>query len=116
MSIIDKFHRFMSCVQIAHHIPGRIRLRLALNDQLPALNGKDQSLIAQSTNFKDVLDNIPGIRSIRLNPVARSCTVEYDYKLIPFNAWQDFLGGVSSDDARILKRIIEERYAEVACA
>lgn len=116
MSVIDNFHRFASRVRIAHHVPGRIRLRLSLGDLVPALDGQEQSLIAQANSFKAVLDTIPGVRSIRVNFVARSCTVEYDQGVIPFKAWPDFLAGQLSDEACILKCIIEEKFAEVACA
>ncbi len=116
MSFIDNFHCFISRVQIAHHIPGRIRLRLSMSDRPPQLNGREQSLIAQATGFKEALDNISGVRSIRVNVMARSCTVEYDHRVIPFKAWPDLIEGKASAEAGILKRIIEKKYAEVACA
>lgn len=113
MSVVDRLQRFGACVHIAHHLPGRIRLRLG---ELPALDAKEQSLLAQARNFHDLLERIPAIRSVRVNLLARSCTVEYDHAAIPFQAWPDFLAGVRSDDAGMLIRIIEEKYAEVACA
>lgn len=116
MSLLDNYHRFASHVQIAHHIPGRIRLRLSMHDPLPHLNSEAQSLIAQAKGFKDALDNISGVRSIRVNLMARSCTVEYDHRIIPFKAWPDLIEGKASDEAGILRRIIEEKYSEVACA
>lgn len=116
MTLLDNFHRFLSCVRIAHHIPGRIRLRLSVTDPLPHLNSEGQALIERAKGFKDVLDNVSGVRSIRVNLMARSCTVEYDHRVIPFKAWPDFIEGRASVEAHILKRIIEEKYAEVVCA
>ena len=116
MSVVEKIQRFGACVHIAHHLPGRIRLRLAQLNEAPALDAKEQSLLAQASNFRDLLDSIPGIVSIRVNLMARSCTVEYDRTVIPFQAWPDFLAGVRSDEAGILTRIIEEKYAEVVNA
>lgn len=115
MSVIERLRHFSSCIEIAHHIPGRIRLRLVLDD-LPPLDAPVQSLIARARDFKEALDNAPGIRSIRVNALARSCTVEYDHATIPFQAWPDFLGGVDSEAASVLTRIIANKYAEVACA
>ena len=113
MSVVEKLQRFGACVHIAPHLPGRIRLRLC---ELPALDEKEQSLLAQARDFRDLLDSIPGIRSVRVNLLARSCTVEYDRAVIPFQAWPDFLAGVRSDEAGVLITIIEEKYTEVAGA
>ena len=85
-------------------------------DEAPALDAKEQSLLAQARNYRDLLDSIPGIRSVRVNLLARSCTVEYDRAVIPFQAWPDFLAGVRSDEAGVLITIIEEKYTEVAGA
>ena len=114
MSIINRLQQFSTCIEIAHHIPGRIRMRLLL-DELPALDTPAESLVARARDFKDTLENIPGIRSIRVNALARSCTIEYDHRTIPFQAWPDFLSGVCSDASAVLGRIITESYAEADC-
>jgi hypothetical protein len=116
MSVVEKLQRFGACVHIAHHLPGRIRLRLAPLDEAPALDADERSLLDQAQSFRELLDSIPGIVSIRVNLLARSCTVEYDRAVIPFQAWPDFLGGVRSEEAGILTRIIEQKYTEVANA
>jgi hypothetical protein len=113
-NIIEKLQQLSSCIEIAHHVPGRIRLRLL--DDLPPLDAQTESLIARAQAFKDALDDVPGIRSIRLNALARSCTIEYDHRNIPFHAWPDFLGCVQSEAAAVLRRIILVKYLEAACA
>lgn len=115
MSIIEKLRQFSPCIKIAHHVPGRIRLRL-LVDQLPPLDPQTECLVARARTLKDALDATPGIRSIRVNALARSCTIEYDHRAIPFQAWPDFLGSVQSEAAAVLQRIISDKYMEVACA
>lgn len=114
MNIVDKLQRFGACVHIAHHLPGRIRLRLTQLEEAPALDATERSLLEQARSFRELLDSIPGIVSIRVNLVARSCTVEYDRAVIPFQAWPDLLAGVRSAEAGVLIRIIEAKYAEVA--
>lgn len=116
MNAIDNFRRFFSCVQIAHHIPGRIRLRLTPDEPLPALSAQEKSLLAQARAFQQVLGQTPGVRAIRVNLMARSCTVEYDQQVIPVKAWSDLLQGESSAEAGVLRRIIEDKFSEVACA
>ena len=115
MSIIEKLQQFTTCIEIAHHIPGRIRMRLLL-DELPALDTPIESLVSRVRDFKDALEDSPGIRSIRVNALARSCTIEYDHRAIPFQAWPDFLSGVRSDASAVLGRIIADKYTEVCCA
>jgi hypothetical protein len=112
--IIEKLRQLSSCIEIVHHVPGRIRLRLLLNDPSP-LDVRAQSLIAQVQSLKDALDDLPGIRSIRVNALARSCTIEYDHRDIPFQAWPDFLGNVQSEAAAVLQEIISAKYLEAAC-
>lgn len=116
MNVIKKVQNFASCVQIAHHIPGRIRLRLASAEDAALLAEPPASLLAQLRDFKAILASTPGIRLIKVNLLARSCTVEYDPAVIPFQAWQDFLRGVHSEDANLLTRIVEEKCLEVICA
>ncbi|GHU19900.1 hypothetical protein FACS189475_07910 [Betaproteobacteria bacterium] len=114
VNIIEKLQQLSSCIEIVHHVPGRIRLRLL--DDLPSLNVNAESLISRAQALKDTLDDLPGIRSIRVNALARSCTIEYDHRNIPFQAWPDFLGCVQSDAAAVLRRIISAKYLEAACA
>jgi hypothetical protein len=68
---------------IAHHIPGRIRLKISL-EGVKALNG--------SLNADDPIQ-IPGILSTRINRFARSIIIDYDDKKIPYDLW-DRLGHI----------------------
>jgi hypothetical protein len=113
MSIVENLQQFSSRVEIAHHVPGRIRLRL-LPGGLPSLDAPAESLAARARTLKDALTDTPGIRSIRVNALARSCTIEYDHRAIPFQAWPDFLGNVPSEAAAVLRRIVSNKYAEAA--
>jgi len=99
---------FAPYLQIAHQIPGRIRLKVALavlDDAAVREIGSD--------SLGQVLGTIPGVRDIRLNKLARSCTVEYNPDLIPDVAWHDLLSGHDSPAARVLLRIVEDKYQEI---
>lgn len=78
-----------SLVDVVHHVPGRLRLRLdpRLRDH-PA-----------AREFGQWRGNGTGILATRVNPVARSLVVEYDPKRIDPTALEDFLA--SSDAARV---------------
>lgn len=109
MPNIDYFRRFASKVSIAHHIPGRIRLKLGAIE----LDAQGRQLLEQARQFQNALDDIRGVNDIRLNVLARSCTIEYDPKIIPAQAWPDLLAGVESPAADALLGIIGQKYEEV---
>lgn len=86
-------------LRIAHHIPGRVRLKLAGDAQ----SGLAQAL-DEARRFVRSVAATAGIRSVDLNPLARSCVVEYDPEVIPPAAWQDLVNGVRSAAAETLLR------------
>lgn len=92
-----------ACLAVAHHIPGRIRLKLALS--------AEKSIGAMLENVKalgDALDKSPAIRSVNLNLLAKSCTIEYDPERIAPGAWQDLVSGVKSPAVEALVAAIFE--------
>ena len=84
-------------LRIAHQITGRVRLKLdAAAFDAPALrNGGGERL-------KKLFGALPGVRGFALNPLARSCIVEYDSAVIPDAAWPDLLAGRRSPAAATL--------------
>lgn len=100
--------RFSPYLQIAHQIPGRIRFKIAL-----AVLDDPQIRELGSDSLNEALGSIPGVREIRVNKLARSCTVEYDHQHIPDAAWADLLAGRASPAAGVLLGIIEDKYLEV---
>lgn len=93
--------RFVSVLSIAHHIPGRIRLKLA-----GSLDVHMATLANDANSFARAAQQTPGIHSVSVNPLAKSCTVEYDAVLIPPVAWADLLSGQSGPDADRLRRAL----------
>lgn len=83
--MIDGLLRIAPHVAIAHHIPGRIRLKISL-EGARAVNGGGIAM--------DGI-RIPGIRSMRINGFARSVVIEYDEKIIPHDFWVS-LGEIGS--------------------
>lgn len=102
--LLDALRHFSGAVAIAHHIPGRIRLKLA--DGSAVSMG---SLLDAAKQFSGALSSAgsPAIRSVSLNPLARSCTVEYDHAIIAPAAWSDLLAGVDSEAAAALLRELD---------
>lgn len=107
---MDGFERLRSsarAIHIAHHIPGRIRLKLAADP-----GGLALPATAELKRFQELLGKIQGVRSLQVNLLARSCTVEYDPRVIPFAAWSDFLAGTPSPAAHVLEDILRRKYQE----
>ncbi len=94
-------------VAIVHHIAGRIRLKL--NAGLPVFaDGRQPTL----DEVRAAVEAMNGIRSVRINLLARSCTVEYDEKAIPPTAWNDLLNGTESPAADALVGALRARYED----
>ncbi|MCU0589680.1 MAG: hypothetical protein MUF52_16215 [Syntrophobacteraceae bacterium] len=64
--------------EIVHHIPGRIRLRL----------GKSGLGVLARTDVETLLRHVPGIRSLRVNRLVGSLTLEYDESRLPHGLWE----------------------------
>lgn len=84
---VDLFLRLRPHLAIAHHVPGRIRLRVGFG----AL-----SVIGEAGAAAPTLDHLaplfaPG--SIRVNPQARSVVITHDPARFPIGFWRDCLDG-----------------------
>lgn|GEM_PF-734152 len=69
---------------IAHQSAGRVRLRL-LAPGIDAAAVRRADLERLHAAFRAM----PGVRELRINPLARSCLIAYDRELIPDTAWPD---------------------------
>lgn len=87
--------RFLS---IAHHVPGRIRVKLSVM-ALAHLPDVDPA------PFVDLTRRIRGVGMTRVNVPALSVVIEYDPVVIPAPLWERLLLG----DRAEVERIIAER-------
>lgn len=97
--------RFAPLATIAHHIPGRVRLKFDIGS---IEHSRLREIHPESLRI--ALENIRGVFGVRLNALARSCTVEYDETVIPRAAWEDLLAGRATAAADILIDILREKY------
>lgn len=93
-------------LRIAHHIAGRIRLKL----DAAALADRRVS-VGRASQLKALLAGVRGIRRVELNLIARSCVIEYDAAIIPDAAWPDLLGGRDTPAAAVLMSILRDHDA-----
>ncbi|SEP69141.1 Heavy-metal-associated domain-containing protein [Ectothiorhodospira magna] len=97
----DPLTQLLGQVRVVHHLRGRIRLKL--DADLKAL-----ATAADIPDMEKMLSALPGVSSVRLNLLARSCVVTYDAEVIPMSAWEDFLRGQDTDAARTLSQIVHQ--------
>jgi len=94
--------RLRAQLLLAHQISGRVRLKFV---PAPALDGA-WAAVSASAAWTQNLRTVPGVRTVTLNPLARSCVIEYDPRLIPDPAWPDWLAGRSTPAARRLHDLL----------
>jgi hypothetical protein len=70
--------RLMPHLEVAHHVPGRIRLRILLSG-LRAV---------QDVDLQSLVLTIPGVLCFRVNTCARSVVIEYDQQKLPYELWE----------------------------
>ncbi len=87
-----------SFLTIAHHVPGRIRVKLAIGGltHLPKVD---------PAPFLDLIKRIRGVKSTRVNVAALSVVIDYDTNEIPFSTWNRLLVG----DRAEIERLLTER-------
>ncbi len=78
-----------SLLSVAHHVPGRLRLRLN-----PKIRNHPAAKELESWNAGKT-----GILATRLNPMARSLVIDYDIKKIDPAEFEEFL--VSKNEDRV---------------
>jgi hypothetical protein len=84
MAVEDYLIPLLEEAEIAHHIPGRIRLRFnhSIVTKLPKLNGIEKEI-------QKLANQIEAIKNIRLNLFAGSVVVQYDTDLLSPDFWQE---------------------------
>ncbi|MEA1899546.1 MAG: hypothetical protein U9N47_02075 [Thermodesulfobacteriota bacterium] len=87
MSVDDYLILLLEEAEIAHHIPGRIRLRFnhSIVSKLPKVNGIEKEI-------QKIANQIEAIKNIRLNLFAGSVVVQYDADLFSPDFWQEVVG------------------------
>ncbi|PIE58678.1 MAG: hypothetical protein CSA33_01890 [Desulfobulbus propionicus] len=80
--IVDTFLDHIRYLQIAHHVPGRIRVKARWN-ALPKLAAVDMD------ELQRVIHLVPGIYEYRINKKALSVVIEYNTTTLPYTLWED---------------------------
>lgn len=111
MASLDSLLRFAVHLRIAHHIPGRVRLKLA-----PEGGAGLAVAVTEAKRFVQSMMSIPGIHSVKLNPLAQSCVIEYDPQIIPPSVWQDLVSGTRSAAVDMFLQALMGPGYQLACS
>lgn len=92
---LSPFFGLRRFVSIAHHVPGRIRLKLDMRAlaHLPQVD---------PAPFVDLVGRVQGVTATRVNAAALSVVVEYDPALIAPPVWAELLAAEPEAAARLL--------------
>lgn len=102
--VSDDIYRVLSVLEIAHHIPGRIRLKLTpMADSVLQQGAGDMGSLR---SFIAAVERSDGISSVKVNVLAKSCTVEYSVKSIDPSAWNDLVENKRNNKSDALMSII----------
>lgn len=89
-----RIYDFLKLLSVAHHIPGRVRLKLTkpIEAQQLGFNMSDlDSLI-------EALRKCQGIRSASVNKISLSCTIDYDPEMIHDEAWLQLVSNQQAEE------------------
>lgn len=101
---LDAMFFIASCARIAHHIPGRIRLKFTY-ESAKGLEMKQISLTPE------LIYEAPGIENIRVNRATGSVTIEYDSAVLPDTLWDKLVGGkLAEQEIREVKARLMELW------
>lgn len=97
---LSPFMHLRRFVSIAHHVPGRIRLKLDLRAlcELPKVD---------PAPFAALIGRVRGVTATRVNAAALSVVVEYDPALIAAPVWARLL----TDDPGEVERLLAAHVA-----
>lgn len=97
-----KLIELVSYFTIVHHIKGRIRLRV--DPKIKQLNA--------NVTLEDI-ENLPkkinGLKSVKINKIVGSITVEYDSNIFADQLWSDLVNKQNLDEiSQILNKLSKE--------
>ncbi len=96
-------------LKIAHHIPGRIRLRVG------ASVFKDLGKV-DTQIFDRILGAIDGIRDVRVNAAAGSVVIAYTPTVIQSSWWETLLKADDCKATALLQRLLDTELAPAVSA
>lgn len=86
-------------VGVAHHIPGRIRLRFETLPLLRAFDGRVDEV-------RRCFEGVRGVTGFSVNHAARSAVITYDPAVLAPQRWETLLRGAPEQLADLIPRLV----------
>ncbi len=96
---LDKFLALRRHLKIAHHIPGRVRLRAG-----PSIFTELATIDASV--FDRMLQAIDGIEDVRINKMAGSVVIVYAADTVEPDHWHTLINGEDADAILLMKSLL----------
>jgi hypothetical protein len=80
--LVDAIVELAPHIQVAHHVAGRIRLKI-----LPVGVELLKRRRRESNSVNSPVEHLPGVRKLRTNVIARSVVLEYDEGVLTNDLW-----------------------------
>ena len=96
----DALAAFHHAFRIVHHVPGRLRVRLAAR-ALPKSQGV--SVVA----FRRFVEDVDGVTRCRISPATLSAIIEYDHHQLSPGLWDRLIGGTEPEARLAFASLIE---------
>jgi len=100
----DMFLVLRKHLKIVHHVPGRIRLRVAAA-LFKEFDGIDSQV------FDKILGAIAGIKDVRVNALAGSVVISYAAKQIKPSWWDTLITGEQGRAVDLLRQLLVDELA-----
>jgi len=101
---LETFLTLRRHLKIVHHVPGRIRLRIAASIK-KEVDGLDKKMIDQ------VLGAIDAIKDVRINAMAGTVIIQYTAKELKPAWWETLVNGEDSKATSLLERLLQNELA-----
>jgi len=99
---VSKLDELRSYFTLIHHTKGRLRLRISSK-----IKSEKQNLKLEDVD--SYVLKIKGIKSLKINKLIGSLTIEYDNDIFPKNLWDDLLEGKNLEKiCQIINKVIKE--------
>lgn len=98
-SVIDGLQAARRHLNLVHHVPGRLRLRIGAGI-FATLGGDRREALGEA------LQAVDGIDRVEVNARAASVTVHYDPRRLSPGAWETLLEGSDEEALALLKGLV----------
>ena len=109
---ISLFFKLRRHLKIIHHIPGRLRLRIAAT-LLSELRNVEEFSNVDTDRLKQIGTSIKGIKGVRINAAAATVIIDYEPEKIEPQWWETLVYGEKSEAMKLIEALINSNLAPV---